>query len=158
MYPSLIEFLCEKFGCDSRALKKLMQTPRNVRLAERFLEHKMVRTTYAKRTPRCFKAGTLSLKNAYTQDAFEGVKGVKIDVYYYCKYKIWLDFAALPLVVQDVGNGHFRYFPLECLTVAFTLTATEAPPFKRVRFGTTSTVPAADKDDDVSSIWHNIDV
>lgn len=127
MYPSLIDFLCEKFGCDARRLKSLMQLPRNVRLAEKFLEDKMVRTTYTKRRPRCFKPKSLSLRNAYQQDAYEGVKGVKVDVHYYCKYKIWLDFAALPLVEQDMGNGHVRFFPMELLTVAYTLPKPETP-------------------------------
>ncbi|KAH7714772.1 hypothetical protein AAVH_17862 [Aphelenchoides avenae] len=60
------------FDCNARRLKSLMQLPHYVRVAQKFLEGKMVRTTCAKRRPRCFKLKSLTLRKAYQQDAYEG--------------------------------------------------------------------------------------
>ncbi|KAH7702047.1 hypothetical protein AAVH_30806 [Aphelenchoides avenae] len=122
MYVSLIEALCEEFKCTPNRLRLLINHPYYLHRTREFLEKRMLRTNYVKRTPRCFRMAKLTAGDALTTDAYEGWKKINVDTHYTCKYQIDLRFPKMPLVAMEMGkeSGHFRFYPLEMLTVAFT--------------------------------------
>ena len=101
------------------ALQDYLNHPSAVNKVDERLKGCRLRTTYLTKTGerKEIKYGTISLKSAMEQHAYEGYLNVTVQQHYYCRHRIRLMYPRLKCVAEPGKSGHYKYYPLELLEI-----------------------------------------
>jgi len=114
---SLVEALCNRFGCCDHILHQVLDTDEGRELLEVFLRNFTLATTHLGRRNFIVKCDRLTKDGAQDLKAYRGFMGITVRQHYYARHRIHLRYPLLPCVCVYGGNDHESYFPMEVLCI-----------------------------------------
>lgn len=120
MHTNLLDYIAKLLNCEVIALHDYLNHPMASNKVSEFLKGKKLRTTYLGRNVlerKEVKFGSLSMRPASQQPAYEGYLGITVQQHYYCRHRIRLMYPRLRCIVEHGGSGHNKYYPPELLEV-----------------------------------------
>jgi hypothetical protein len=110
----LLTALAKHLGCEVGALQEKLNHPNIILSANLFLNDKTIRTNYLDNNNeyREIKSGQIGPKSAREQYAYEGFLGISVEVHFYCRRRIRLQYPRMRCLAVHSKSSHVRYYPL----------------------------------------------
>jgi hypothetical protein len=112
---TVVEALCILFQCNPQELLKIINIPERRKEAENFLARKTLICGYG--PAKKIKCDAIAIQPSRRQPAYNGYLNLTVMQHFYAKHRILLKYPELPCIIENGGNKHKSFYPMESIEI-----------------------------------------